>query len=125
MANTRKNYVVECFYDCTVWTHGKVSGNTIVLNGNNRDTVVRLALGNLIRGSYAYRIGKTQPNGNEVAWQTRIIYAGEVISRKDAREKATGNTKRIVRTFDGGIYPLHSRDTVLDVMGNKIFPKTR
>ncbi len=125
MVNIRKNYVAECFYDCTVWTHGNLSGNTIVLNGNNRETVVRLAMGNLIRGSYAYRVGKTRPNSTEVAWQTRIIYAGEVISRKESREKATGNTKRIVKTFDGGIYPLHSRDIVLDVMGNKIFPRKR
>lgn len=125
MANTRKNYFVECFYDCTVWTRGNGSGNTLVLNGTSRDTVIRLALGNLIRGSYAYRIGKKPTNGTEVAWQTRIIYAGEVISRKDLKDKATGNTKRIVKTFDGGIYPLHSRDTVLDVVGNKIFPRTR
>lgn len=120
-----KNYFAECFYNCTAQTCRNGCGNTIILNGNNRDKVVRLALGNLFRGSYAYRIGKMQPNSNEIAWQTRIIYAGEVIIRKESKEKAIGNTKRVVNTFDGGIYPLHSRDIVVDVMGNRVFPRTR
>ncbi len=125
MANAEKNYFVKCFYDCTVWSHGARCGNTIILDNNRRDKVLKSAQGNLFRGSFAYKIGKKPRNCTRIKWKTNTTFAGEVKDRKDVKGKVFGNTKRVVQTFDGGVHPLRSRDIVLDIHGNKVFPKTR